>query len=237
MFVRVKAPRNLWVRSDDGSMELGLGETFTVERQDELKIFGVVFMRRGRVSVLGRNFDIRDSSEVKFMGEPGNPELDVAVDHYNKRENVQIVITIKGKADNLSVKFTSVPPLPQTDIVSLLVTGRRQPMGAGASSGSGPQEQAAALAGGLLASKLRGTILRRLPVDVLSISASAIEAGSYVTERLYVGYIRRLLAQPWRYENQNAIHLEYQLTSRWSFEGEYGDVGSGSGDLVWKRSY
>ncbi|MDX2023703.1 MAG: translocation/assembly module TamB domain-containing protein [Deltaproteobacteria bacterium] len=239
MFIHVKAPRNIWVRGDDGSLELGLGDNFRIEREDGLEIYGSVFVRRGRVSVLGRAFEIRDTSEVKFMGEPGNPQLDCTVDHFNDQEQVQITITVKGRAENLNVKFTSNPPLAQTEILSILLTGRREPVGAGGARGGGgqPQQQAAALAGGMLASKLRGTILRRLPVDVLSISANAIEAGTYVTDRLYVGYVRRLLAQPWRYENQNALHLEYQLTPRWSFEGEYGDVGSGSGDLVWKKNY
>ena len=54
---------------------------------------------------------------------------------------------------------------------------------------------------------------------------------------LYVGYVGRVGADPALYKHHNAVHVEYQLSSRWSLDGEYGDVGTGSADLMWKRSY
>ena len=38
-------------------------------------------------------------------------------------------------------------------------------------------------------------------------------------------------------QNRNAIHLEFQITSRWEIEAEYGDLGTGTGDLMWKKNY
>ena len=64
-----------------------------------------------------------------------------------------------------------------------------------------------------------------------------LEAGRYVTDRLYVGYIGRVGSDPTRYQNRNAVHLEYQITSRWEIEGEYGDLGTGTADLMWKKNY
>lgn len=64
-----------------------------------------------------------------------------------------------------------------------------------------------------------------------------VDAGTYVTDDLYVSYVRRLTANPSRYENVNAVHLEYQISDGWSFEGEYGDAAAGSGDLIWKKRY
>ena len=98
--------------------------------------------------------------------------------------------------------------------------------------------------GGLLASKLQATLARRLPLDVLTIDVGGegvrgtkLEAGRYVTDRLYVGYIGRVGSDPTRYQNRNAVHLEYQITSRWEIEAEYGDLGTGTADLMWKKSY
>ena len=58
-----------------------------------------------------------------------------------------------------------------------------------------------------------------------------------VTDKLYVGYVGRVGADPTRNQNRNAVHVEYQLSSRWGIDGEYGDVGTGSADLMWKKSY
>ena len=98
--------------------------------------------------------------------------------------------------------------------------------------------------GGLLVSKLQSTLAHRLPLDVLTIDVGGegvmgtkLEAGRYVTDRLYVCYIGRVGSDPTRYQNRNAVHVEYQLSSRWGIDGEYGDVGTGSLDLLWKKNY
>jgi len=97
----------------------------------------------------------------------------------------------------------------------------------------------------LIAGQLQKTLARHLPLDVLTIdtgsgqgfSGTQLEAGRYVTDRLYVGYIGRVGADPTRYQNRNAAHVEYQLTDRWQIAAEYGDVGTGSADLMWRKNY
>lgn len=69
------------------------------------------------------------------------------------------------------------------------------------------------------------------------LSGTQLEAGRYVADKLYVGYVGRVGADPSLYQNRNAMHVEYQLSSRWGVDGEYGDVGTGSLDLTWKKNY
>ena len=78
-----------------------------------------------------------------------------------------------------------------------------------------------------------------LTIDVGSegLGSTKFEAGRYLTDRFYVGYVGRVAADPSRYQNRNAVHLEFQITSRWEIEAEYGDLGTATGDLVWKKSY
>ena len=64
-----------------------------------------------------------------------------------------------------------------------------------------------------------------------------MEAGKYLTDELYVGYAGKVGADPTKYENANAVRLEYQFLPRWIFEGTYGDAKSGSADIVWTRDY
>jgi translocation and assembly module TamB len=124
----------------------------------------------------------------------------------------------------------------------MIITGHLQ-LGGG-TAGASPSAQAASILGGVLASKLQSTLAHRLPLDVLTIDTGGeglmgtkLEAGRYVTDRFYVGYIGRVGSDPTRYQNRNAVHLEYQITSRWEIEGEYGDLGTGTADLVWKKNY
>jgi translocation and assembly module TamB len=135
------------------------------------------------------------------------------------------------------------PDLTESQLYTLVITGHLQ-LGGGTSGSSTPAAQAASFLGGALAAKLQQTLSKKLPLDVLTIDAGSegltgtqLEAGRYVTDKLYVGYVGRVGADPTRYQNRNAVHVEYQLSSRWGIDGEYGDVGTGSLDLMWKKNY
>jgi translocation and assembly module TamB len=62
-------------------------------------------------------------------------------------------------------------------------------------------------------------------------------AGTYVTEKAYVGYTFRPGADTSGGENANTVRLEYQLSPRWSLETEYGDGRTGGADLIWSKEY
>src|SRR4029079_12277035 len=75
--IAVEAPRNLWIDGPDVHLELGLGEGFVVTMADETRVFGTVLVKRGRVSVLGKRFDVDPESTVRFTGPPERPTLAV----------------------------------------------------------------------------------------------------------------------------------------------------------------
>jgi translocation and assembly module TamB len=142
----------------------------------------------------------------------------------------------------ISVTSPNRPDLSESQLYTMIITGHLQ-FGSG-TTGPSPTAQAASLVGGFLVSKLQSTLARRLPLDVLTIDVGGegvrgtkLEAGRYVTDRLYVGYIGRVDSDPTRYQNRNAVHLEFQISARWEIEGEYGDLGTGTADLMWKKSY
>jgi len=130
-----------------------------------------------------------------------------------------------------------------TAAAALVLSGRLD-LGGGRTTGSAtPTDRAASLLGGLLASQLQKTLSGRLPFDVLTIeseqglASTRLEAGTYLTDDVYVGYVGHLGADPARLQNRNAVRLEYQLSRRWSFQGEYGDAKTGSADVIWKKHY
>ena len=69
------------------------------------------------------------------------------------------------------------------------------------------------------------------------IEGTKLEAGTYVSDKLYVGFTGRVGADPMQGQNANAVRMEYQLGKRWSLQGEYGDARAGGADLVWIKEY
>ena len=243
----VQAPRNLWVHGKDASLELGLGHDFHVEAAGKPAVYGQVLVRRGRIDVFGRRFDLQAGSTVQFVGPPDQPRLDVTAKHFNESENITVLLTAKGPLDKLTIAVTSPerPDLTEGQLYTLIVTGKLQFGGSGNSAGSTTASgEAASLVGGVVAAQLQKTLARKLPLDVLTLQAgdegltgSRLEAGTYLTSKLYAGYVGRVGANPALLQNRNAVHVEYQLTRRWSFDAEYGDVGTGTADLLWTKNY
>jgi len=64
-----------------------------------------------------------------------------------------------------------------------------------------------------------------------------VRAGKYVTDKIYVGYVRRFEADVEEGENADEMRVEYRITPRWTAESRYGTSGSGGASLVWSKDY
>ncbi|MFL5322065.1 MAG: translocation/assembly module TamB domain-containing protein, partial [Myxococcaceae bacterium] len=240
--ILINAPRNLWVRGADVNVELGLSESFRVEYREVLQLFGSVGILQGRATVMGRRFDLQKDSSVRFQGPAKTPYINATAVYVNEREQVTVFMNIRGQGSEFALKPTSQPPLSESEIWTLLATGRRQlKRGSGASMTGA---EAATIVSSAIASELKKTLPSKVPLDVLSIEGgeeglvgSQLEAGTYVTDKIYIGYTGRLGANPQKGENSHAVRFEYQISPRWSFESSYGDANAGGADLVWTRDY
>ena len=246
--ISVTAPNKLWVSGGGAALELGLAPDFRIVIADETHLHGEVIVRRGRVDALGRRFDLKADSSLQFEGAIDHPTLDATAQYQDNNDNVTVLVTAKGAIDHLTIGVSSPnrPDLNQSQLYTLIITGHL-PSSGGENGGVGATatNEATSLVAGVIAGQLQKTLAKHLPLDVLTIdtgggqglTGTQLEAGRYVTDRLYVGYVGRIGADPTRYQNRNAVHVEYQLSTRWQIAGEYGDVGTGSADLMWKKSY
>jgi translocation and assembly module TamB len=240
--VLVNAPRNIWVRGSDVNAELGLSEDFRVEVAERVLVYGEVRFLRGRVDVLGRRFDVLRDSQVRFAGPPSAPYINVTAEHGNEREQVAVFTTIRGQGREITIRVSAKPALSESEIYTLLATGRRTlKRGSGASMTGA---EAASVVGSYAASQLKRMFASKLPIDVLSIEAgqqgladASLEAGAYVSDKIYLGSVYRLGARPERNENAAGFRLEYQITPRWNLETEYGTARVGGADIMWSREY
>lgn len=243
ILLTVDAPRNVWIRGNDVNIEIGLSDGFRVEYAREPLIFGEVKLLRGRVDALGRRFDVEKNSTVRFTGPATTPTLDVTALYNNEREQVKIFVNIRGEGNNLSIKTNSEPPMTETEIFTMIATGHRTLRTNSGASTSGSSVAVSAL-GSLAANQLKSVLASKLPLDVLSIQAgeggltgTKLEAGTYVTDRIYIGYTARINARPDLGQNANEVRVDYQISPRWYLEATYGDARAGGADLIWSRDY
>ncbi|GMU60553.1 MAG: hypothetical protein AMXMBFR34_23160 [Myxococcaceae bacterium] len=237
----LNAPRNLWVRSSDLNVELGLSEAFRVEVTDSAQLFGEATILRGNLSVIGREFQVQKGSQVRFAGPAKEPYVNVIALHHNEREKVKVTVTVVGRGTNVQLKTQADPAMSESEIYTLLATGRRElRRGSGASI---TPEDAVSVVGQLAASQLRNVLAKKLPIDVLNFETSEnfsrvkVDLGKYLTDTLYLGFSAATTANKSKGENQFAGRLEWQVARGWSLEVTGGDAPAGSADVVWSHDF
>ena len=240
--VEISAPQSLLVIGPDFNVELGLIEGFRVQVEDEPVLSGTVRIIRGVLEVYGREFRLEADSTVRFSGSPRKPDLDVTALHVNASEDVTITLAIRGVPPELEITPSSDPPMSETEIYTLLATGRRLTEPGPASGGIGAS--AVSLLGGVITGRLEQGISEFVPVDYLRIQPGAegftgtrIETGSQLTDRLFLGLETQIGAEvPWG-QNRSQIEIDYQFSRRIVLELIYGDARVGSLELLWRRRY
>ncbi|HEY3451812.1 MAG TPA: translocation/assembly module TamB domain-containing protein [Myxococcales bacterium] len=236
------AASDLWVQSSDAKIEAGADLRAVVDvGRGPAELTGSVRTLQGRVEVLGRRFELASGRLFWSAEPPGNPRLDVQAVHENPREQVKVLVHVTGTARSPRLEMSSEPPLDEQQIATLLATGRRELKRGSAGVASGG---AASVLTSIAADRLRRALATRLPLDVLQVEvgdqglkATQLEAGTYLTDQVYVGYRRNFGAETDRGQNANEVRVEYQLSPHVSIESQYGDAGRGGANVVYSRDY
>ena len=224
MDLQLTVPNDLVVKA--GSLQLpdapiGLG-ALTVTLGGDLRamkdpggrvrVIGSVTTIRGSYDFQGRRFEILRDGSVRFNG---LDDLDPALDIRARRiiQAVEARVNVRGTLKQPEIVLTSVPPLEQADILSLIVFN--QPIN---QLGEGQQisltQRAQALATGAVAGQLAMSIGRALNLDTFEIDVAPergggpeLTIGQQVGQDLYVKVEQAIGEQ----ESTNFI-LEYELT-------------------------
>lgn len=232
------APGHLLVKSDSPRVDIDLKADTTFELQGgDVYATGSVEVVRGAVEPIdGRNFEI-DRGRVQFTGGPPRAAvLDVQATYVNPQATVHVVIS--GPATAPEIRLSSQPPMDDATIALLIATGRTElKAGSGGVGAATGEDAGKAVLGALATQAFKSLIADKLPVDSVSVDASALRAGKYIGNKFYVGYSRNFDAQPQLGQNQNEVRIEYQISPRWTFQSSYGDALSGSASLIWQRDY
>ncbi len=189
MDVTINAPEQIFVRGRGLDAELG-GRVHLQGTLANLQPSGGFELRRGTFSLAGQTLNF-SKGEVSFVGDGlTDPSLDFVANANNG--TILATLEITGTAKAPKITLTSNPELPQDEVLAQLLFGK-------SASQLGPFELAqiaAALASltGVApgAADPLGGVRQALGLDRLSIGSTAsgspaLQAGRYVSRRVYVG--------------------------------------------------
>jgi hypothetical protein len=105
-----------------------------------INIYGTIATSgKGSVKYLGKQFDISNAHVYFDNPYEINPVIDLTAINYvsSEDENYEIILQVSGTVKDWRLVLNSVPPLPEQDIISLLIIGKRRPTTLITKSGKG----------------------------------------------------------------------------------------------------
>ena len=149
-----------------------------------------------------------------------------------------VLVQVRGPGQRPELVLISSPPLPEYQILALLITGR---VDAVDDQNGEVRRQVAALVHRFHNPSLKRQLFDRLGVDNLglgfgsSVSEPILTVGKQINRQLYIETVYHHNAPP--EENEKEGHVEYRLDPRWTLDTIMGDAGNGSVGVFWTHSF
>jgi translocation and assembly module TamB len=246
MDLNVSIPGNAWVKGKGANIEVK-GDLGIIKKYGgPIIVTGIVNTVRGTYEIFGKLFNVEEST-VSFPGTPEiNPFLDVKTLY--RVSNVRIFVNVTGTANKPVIKLSSEPPMDETDIISYLVFGTSSDK-IGAGQRVPLQQKAQQIMGSMAAGKLKDIVGEKFQLDVATVTggekglgSTQIEAGKYITDKIYVGYERSsedTVSTPYTSTSQNLTNkarIEYRPYNFLTLESTVGGDNQG-GDVFFNFDY
>jgi len=187
---------------------------------------GQLSVQKGQYAAYARRLDIQ-SGRLIFSGGPiDDPGIEIrAIKSY---PDVTAGINVRGTLKQPQLSFFSTPSLPQSQIVSLILSGgggggSMQMLQANTSTAQSQQATAASelltQGGAILAQQLGSRIgLPDISLETDLNNETSLVLGKYLSPRLYVSYGVGITQQ------LNDIRLRYSLGDHWTIRTEAGQI-------------
>jgi len=227
--------RNVWVRGPGTAIELRGALTVTKELGAPFALGGTVETVRGFASFYSGKFAL-ERGRVTFTGSPEiNPVLDVTL--MREVSSYVVSIHVSGRAKSPQLRLSSIPDLPQADIVTLLVVGKTTDR-LTASERSGLSGQAQQIVGNVAAGELEQLLAKPLGLDTLDIQtgdklgSGKVSVGRYVTQDLFLSHERQLGDA-----SGTKVGVEYSVNRHLKLKGSSSNTGDSALDILWRIDY
>ncbi|QIQ86957.1 translocation/assembly module TamB domain-containing protein [Erythrobacter sp.] len=232
--VALRAPDELYVSGmgleSEWSADLRLAGTSADPR-----VSGTINLVRGTLGFAGRSFDLERGRLGFVGGREINPTIDLAASE--RIEDVTVTVSATGRAFEPQIAFESTPSLPQDEVLSRILFG--------SSIANLSAIQAVQLAASLnslrstgggfnpLGSLRSATGIDRLRVlgsDEASGRGTAVAAGQYITDDIYVEFITDA-------RGFTATQIEISLTRTLSVLSQTGGSGATNVNVQYSKDY
>lgn len=199
------------------------------------QVTGEIELVRGTLGFAGRSFELQEGRVTFPTGDAFDPAIRLIAS--DEIETVTVTVSVTGRASNPQVAFSSVPGLPQDEIVSRILFGDSittlSPLQAvqlaaslnTLSSGGGGLSPLGALQSATGIDRLR--VLG--PDDTLGRGA-ALAAGQYITKDIYLEVITDA-------RGYTATQLEISLTRALSLLSQAGGSGQSNLSIRYRKDY
>lgn len=182
--VRIRAPRQIFVRGRGLDVEVG-GEMVVRGTMSDIQPVGQFDLRRGRLSILAQRIDFEEGS-LQLVG-----NLDPQI-HFVARtvsDDVTAIVTVDGRASEPEITFSSEPELPQDEVLARIIFNRSAENLSAfqlAQLAAAAAELAGGGGNGLMDQLRSSTGLDDLDIITLANGSTAIRAGRYLADDVYV---------------------------------------------------
>lgn len=177
--------RRTWIRTEDSAVEIEGDVELVKAARGAPYLTGTIRTVRGSLTVADKIFKVT-RGEIEFTGGSHiNPTLDIAAQY--TVPNYQVTALLTGTADKPVLSLSSVPSLPQSDILAVLMFGKpANQLNAGEQQGL--QQQAATMAAGVATSQIGKAAAQALGLQDLGVTTSAggVGVGHYIGNNVYV---------------------------------------------------
>ncbi|PCK00421.1 MAG: hypothetical protein COA45_01185 [Zetaproteobacteria bacterium] len=231
----VDAPKQIFVRGWGLDAEFG-GKVEIRGAASDPEFEGGLKLLRGRYSEFGKDFKVAKAN-INFSGHvPPNPKFDVLVE--TQMGDILLRVGISGNALKPKIKFSSVPALPEDEVLAHILFGEGM--------GNLSPFQAIQLAqtlqrftgkgGGSSGFDPVGILRSTTGLDDLRFNADAagnatIGAGKHLSDKVY------LEVEAGSAEGSGSANLEIELTPNITLESEIGQDARGGAGIFWNWDY
>ncbi|MEI8702933.1 MAG: translocation/assembly module TamB [Mesorhizobium sp.] len=228
--VTVNAPSQIFIQGRGVDAELGGSLRLTGPASSPLAV-GTFTLQRGRLTIFAKRLTFTEGT-VGFSGSLV-PYLNLTATSTTSSATVTIVVS--GEATNPKFNFSSVPALPEDEVLAQLIFGRSM-------SNLSPlqiaqlAEAAAQLAGVGGSTSLLQNLRSAIGVDDLDVitdeeGGTAVSAGKYLNDRTYV------TIQKGDKPGSGKAAIDLDVGRGVKLRGETTDAGEAKGGVFYEREY
>ncbi|AZO22860.1 MULTISPECIES: translocation/assembly module TamB domain-containing protein [unclassified Mesorhizobium] len=228
--VKVNAPNQIFIQGRGLDAELG-GSLKLTGPASSPQAVGTFTLQRGRLTILAKRLTFTEGT-VGFQGSLV-PYLNMTATTTTSSATVTIVVS--GEATNPKFNFSSVPALPEDEVLAQLIFGRSM-------SNLSPlqiaqlADAAAQLAGAGGSTSLLDNLRSAIGVDDLDVTTdekggTAVSAGKYLNDRTYV------TIQKGDKPGSGKATIDLNVGRGVKLRGEANDAGEAKGGVFYEREY